>query len=285
MSGASPGAFFSEENLLEHNDDFDEEDIQTSLEYYCDAGILEEQKGYFCPFSDTLMEMDEDKGLYYCDTCCKHVPSSKADVRNGYAVHIPINKPKKEFEDFKELPEFNDLKKRLLLGIPRFFHALKKVPPIFIKEAVAGSASVKEEDFRDEMLRSVSFVFDTEGEAIRGGGRSDLIISGPDVQLDRVIGEFKVWGRNDFKDVVDQLLKYFTQFEDVGFIFLVNDKKRLCILKEYSDIAKKSKGYIKNSYRYTPLLNNESLKHFLTMHKIGAREVYVYHFIFDIYQP
>lgn len=268
------GAAIQDSVLKAHNSQFVPSEIDSFVDILAGEDFLEEEIRDFCPVHDN--ELDS---LKYCDLCHSKILEKNTKKEVVFIVRKLIQADKKWFEDFENIPSIlKPLSKKVLLGIPRFIYSMQTVPPKYLLEN-----DFKEELFRDEFLRSTSFMFDTTGESKRGAGRSDIIISVEEGTLkERVIGEFKVWGRNNHEEVIDQLLGYMSNFEDFGFVFMVN-KNKTSIADQYKQIIQASKDYLPNTMREQPLLKlKDVFKHYSSQHNLNGRIRHIYHFIFDL---
>lgn len=127
--------------------------------------------------------------------------------------------------------------------IRAIFH-MKKHIPSYVKDFIADNyKTLQEEDFRDTLGLFFGAKYEITSEEWRKEGRTDLIVSvGNNIQ--KVI-EFKLWGRNDYKDIVKQVIdRYLTEFDDVGFIFMVNSNKSPIIKKYLEYVEDRNTGYI-----------------------------------------
>lgn len=165
--------------------------------------------------------------------------------------------------------------------IIRAIFQMKKYKPSYVKNYILNNElPLKEEDFRDTLGYFFSSIYDITSEGWRKGGRTDLIINcGNDIQ--KVI-EFKIWGRNDYKEVVQQIVeRYLTEFDDVGYIFMVNSNKNPILEKYIEFIMDSGNGYILNSLRRRNIKNFEYL---VTRHRTKFSEYEIYHFILNIFE-
>lgn len=93
--------------------------------------------------------------------------------------------------------------------------------------------------------------------------------------------EFKIWGRNDYKEVVQQVTeRYLTEFDSDGYIIMVNGNKKSIKDKYIEYITNENEGYIDNS------LNNYTISNFEyyeTRHRTAFSEYRIYHFIYNIF--
>ena len=124
-----------------------------------------------------------------------------------------------------------------------------------------------------------------DGEVSRTRGRCDLILRENSHDLRSIVGEFKVWPRNDYKEVINQLLGYFTDFEELGFVFMINENKGTVGESYKREIICTNELLVNGSIADAPILStNDHLEHYLSLHRlISGRTVSVFHFIFNIH--
>lgn len=89
---------------------------------------------------------------------------------------------------------------------------------------------LKEDDRKDESAFrywfQMAFIlagYSAEPEPEKGNGRIDLKVSHP-AMANKII-EFKGWWNNDKKNIINQLRGYLTDFEQEGYVFMINNKK------------------------------------------------------------
>ena len=154
--------------------------------------------------------------------------------------------------EFRDQPEFF---KQLVELACEMIYQIQKTPPGFLTAFRSGNGSLDEGDFRDELERTAAYQFKAmAGEAKHGKGYADLVIRNIKASLpEGVVFEFKVWSRNDYLFVVEQLLKYLTDFEPYGIIFMINSNKRSIAGKYRDEIIFQHSGYITGSFRSAPL--------------------------------
>jgi hypothetical protein len=122
---------------------------------------------------------------------------------------------------------------------------------------------------------------ETEAETEKGRGRVDLKVWNKDGQ--KMIIEFKGWWNKDKNQITDQLLHYLTEFEEAGFIFLVNHLRRTDIVTSYKKLI------TDNGLHYEPLswkkikYPNTNFTFYQSCHKVGNRVKIIYHFIYHVY--
>ena len=92
--------------------------------------------------------------------------------------------------------------------------------------------------------------------------------------------EFKIWGSNDYKDVVKQTYEYLTDFEDEGFIFMANKNKKSIENEYIKNLERSDMGYVLNSLEKQ---NIGSFIFFISKHNIHTKTKTIYHFIYNIY--
>lgn len=172
--------------------------------------------------------------------------------------------------------------------IRAIFH-IKKHIPSYVKEYLESdkkalqedkkAKDLQEEDFRDTFGLFFGSIYDISSEEWRKEGRTDLIVNtGNNSQK---IIEFKVWGRNDYKDIVKQVIdRYLTEFDDAGYIFMINSNKSPIVVKYLEYVKDRNTGYIANSLQ---VKNINNFKYYSTRHKTDFSEYKIYHFILDIF--
>jgi len=173
-----------------------------------------------------------------------------------------------------------DSKLEICKEITKAIFQMKKHKPSYIKNYLMNSGlPLKEEDFRDTLGYFFSSIYDITSEGWRKDGRTDLIIN---CGSDQKVIEFKIWGRNDYKEVVQQIVeRYLTEFDDVGYIFMVNSNKNPILDKYIEFVTDKGNGYILNSLRRQKTKNFEYL---VTRHSTKFSGYEIYHFIFNIFE-
>lgn len=179
------------------------------------------------------------------------------------------------------LNKVGNVNKALCELIVKIIKLLQVNEPSFIKDYKSNkTASLLENDFRDIFYRSFGLSYDVSisSESLSRVGRTDLKIESS--KFGSKTFEFKVWGSNDYKEVVNQIYKYLTDFENEGFIFMVN-KNKSSIEKEYiKNLKKKEMGYITGSLEKTAL---EGFEYLISKHKIHVKTKLIYHFIYNLY--
>lgn len=164
--------------------------------------------------------------------------------------------------------------------IIRAIHQMKLHRPDYVRNYIANSSiALQEEDFRDTIGFFFSAIFYVSSEEWRKEGRTDLIIKMND--NGQKIIEFKIWGRNDYKEVVQQVTeRYLTEFDSDGYIIMVNGNKKSIKDKYIEYITNENAGYIDNSLNYYTISNFE---YYETRHRTAFSEYRIYHFIYNIF--
>jgi tetratricopeptide (TPR) repeat protein len=164
--------------------------------------------------------------------------------------------------------------------ISAIFHMKKNIPDYIKNYKLDNKNSLQEENFRDTLGFYFCSIYDVSSEEWRKEGRTDLIVKIGN-NNEKVI-EFKIWGRNDYKDIVEQIVKrYLTEFDDVGYVFMVNPNKSPINDKYMENIKETKTGYILDSLQVKTLNN---FKYYITRHKTNFSEYKIYHFIFNVYE-
>lgn len=174
-----------------------------------------------------------------------------------------------------------DINKALCELIVKIIHLIQKNEPTFIKSFKSGNNfSLLETDFRDIFYRSFGLSYDIEisAEALSRVGRTDLQIESK--KFGTKTFEFKIWGSNDYKDVVKQIYEYLTDFEKDGFVFMIN-KNQKGIKKDYiNNLQRPEMGYIHTSTEIIIIADFEII---VSKHEIHEMTKTIYHFIYNIY--
>lgn len=167
----------------------------------------------------------------------------------------------------------------------------------FIKDLIAGIYHLQEELDLNELQKIyttkkseslfrdiLSFYlkgagYKTIAESKKGANRIDLkILKNSDVFKI----EFKGWWNNDKKDIVNQINQYLTDFDNDGFVFMVNDKQKNIKNEYFELIANDISHYVKNSLKKEFIDNFEV--YCTTHYSTDSHEKKLYHFVFNIYK-
>lgn len=190
---------------------------------------------------------------------------------------------KAETNDF----EFNI--SRLFVEISKIF--VKNKAP-FLK-MLDGPENIQEEHVRDYFMSHVNLMIEdiSVAESLKARGRSDLTIFGKDNfgKILEAIAEFKVWGRNasskdhSYKNVLNQLRIYMSDFEEFGIVVMINRNKSSIKDKYIQNIIKKDKyftdGSIEEPYSEGAFINLKS-EHYVESD--NNKRIKIYHFILNI---
>jgi hypothetical protein len=116
---------------------------------------------------------------------------------------------------------------------------------------------IKEADVRDYFMSHINLMIEdiAVAENTKTIGYSDLTIFGKDnlESIQEAITEFKVWGRNtankrhSYKNVLNQLRGYMSDFESFGIVVMINPLKSSIKEKYIGEIIKKDKLYVEDS--------------------------------------
>lgn len=121
----------------------------------------------------------------------------------------------------------------LLRQIPRLW---QEYPPLWLQQG-----AIDESHCRDEILRFLSGrEWGSISEYTTIEGRTDLVVQ-EKTSPDRVLRiEFKVWGRNDYRDIPEKPLKYFSDHETIAIVLMINPNKKKRIGDAYRQNVVKS---------------------------------------------
>ena len=278
------------------NDDFLYDDDYVALLYY-NAG-----KAFL-----RCYEIINDKYIviHYATPISSNLQSNIPDVFNtGNVMQSPEKLAIYSFEKAKELfrvagnrntyLECRDLLYELKsktndfeYNISRLFveiskNLVKNMPPFF--KILKNHDKIKEEYIRDYFMSHVNLMIEdiSVAENLKTKGRSDLTIFGKnnlgDVQ--EAIVEFKIWNRNDYKNILNQLRMYMSDFEHFGIIVMIN-KNKLSIKKKYVQLLKNDTLLVddlEEPFSESGFINLKS-KHFLNSDR--EKTINIYHFILN----
>jgi hypothetical protein len=178
-----------------------------------------------------------------------------------------------------------DFERTILDQTCDYMHQLQKTPTVFMKAHRVKKVALEEADFRDDLERTLSAFFrGIAGETNHGKGRADLVVvNATSHHVEGVVFEFKVWGRNDYRLSVDQLMKYMTELQVVGVIFMINENRTSIATKYREEIIFANPGYVSGSFRASPIIQGANLDHFMSRHRTPyGKEITVFHFIFNV---
>lgn len=157
--------------------------------------------------------------------------------------------------------------------------SMQKVEPSFIRNYKNNTTnSLLESDFRENFYGKLSMIFEVTAEELSKDGRTDLIIKSK--SFGERIFEFKVWGRNDYKEVVKQINSYLIDMNNVGYIIMINPNKNSINNQYFNLIKSEDMNYIQNSYEE---IDTIQFKYFRTKHNSGFEDKIIYHFIYNLF--
>lgn len=138
-----------------------------------------------------------------------------------------------------------------------------------------------EHPFRDMFKVMLSPIYSSvEAEPEKGNGRIDLKIQDDKLSIP-IIVEFKGWWNNDKLNIINQLIGYLTDFEDEGFIFMINHNKKKQIIEDYYKIVTDSNaGYKAESWKEERYLNTGYM-YYSSLYEQNGKIKKVNHFIFN----
>jgi len=95
--------------------------------------------------------------------------------------------------------------------------------------------------------------------------------------------EFKGWWNYDKKDLAFQLSSYLTDFEQEGYIFMINHLKATDISASYEKLLQRENmNYVAGSWeKHQP--KTSDFHFFSSRHQFAGREKTLYHYIFNVY--
>lgn len=118
-------------------------------------------------------------------------------------------------------------------------------------------------------------------EEEKGNGKIDLKIT--QKPLGSLIMEFKGWWNFDKKKSPEQLCSYLTEFEQSGFVFMINHLKETDISSAYRDlVTHSSMKYVDDSWKENKIENTD-ISYYESRHKFSLKEKTIYHFIFNVH--
>jgi hypothetical protein len=118
-------------------------------------------------------------------------------------------------------------------------------------------------------------------EEEKGNGRIDLKVSHK--LFGEKIIEFKGWWNQDKRNSPEQICNYLTDFENNGYIFMINHLKSKDISYDYKDLVTQSiQNFIDSSWKEHKFENTDMV-YYESKHKFGVKEKIIYHFIFNVF--
>ncbi|MBK8723455.1 MAG: PD-(D/E)XK nuclease domain-containing protein [Saprospiraceae bacterium] len=162
----------------------------------------------------------------------------------------------------------------------RIITSIQEKNPKFIKQFKDGiTKQLDEDDFRSEFYRIFSLNYNVTSEEESRIGRTDLVVYFS--KDNRSIMEFKVLGRNDYKEIINQIYGYLTDSDKEGYILMVNPNRNSEIVDKYKEMIKKTdSGFVSNSFEE---LEVNGFKYYKSEHNINVLNKIIYHFILNVY--
>ncbi|MBD0349596.1 MAG: hypothetical protein ICV65_00425 [Flavisolibacter sp.] len=227
-------------------------------------------------------------------------------------MELILAKRKLELEEldktnWKDRRQYIKLLKKWIKGEKQFVSEIipliKNVPhPAFIQDVIDGIKQLQMNDSNELCIRNVrenlpdkesSFrnYFKTffsgryPGAAItaeeeKGKGRIDLKIWDK-VFVDKII-EFKGWWNQDKSDATKQICSYLTDFEQTGYIFMINNRKKN-ITEDYKKIVTSDEAsYVPCTWK-EHRLEGTDFSYYESSHQFGVHQKQIYHFIFNVW--
>lgn len=158
---------------------------------------------------------------------------------------------------------------------------LQRSEPSFLKNFRLGKVkSLYESDFRDVIYRTFGLTYDVivTSESLSKKGHTDLQIFSK--KLGDITFEFKIWGKNDYKSVVSQILGYLTSNQHNGFIFMINSNKSSIESVYLEEVIISSSSFIQKSLRKE---RRSNFKYYTSNHLTTDGMKTIYHFLYNIY--
>jgi hypothetical protein len=136
--------------------------------------------------------------------------------------------------------------------------------------------------FRDEFSRFFrARRYQAEPESKKGSGRIDLKVIVP-VGLQKKIIEFKGWWNPDRKEITHQLCGYLSDFEEDGYVFMINHTRQDITEKYRHLIQTPEMNYIGGSWQ-TIRFEDTGFVYYQSRHNYAPLGKRLHHFIFNIW--
>lgn len=180
--------------------------------------------------------------------------------------------------------ELNDFEKNIVGLFIKISREFLRKENIVIKKT---SGSLQEGDVRDYFLSCVNVVIKeiAVAESLKCKGKTDLILFGKDNfrNILEGISEFKVWPRNDYKDVVKQIKSYLTDFESFGIIVMINEGKESINDKYKKEVIEKDELMVPDSFEKLSF-GDTAFEYFKTksfLNESKTKKIPIYHIILN----
>ena len=188
--------------------------------------------------------------------------------------------------------ERNDFEQNIVKLFHDISRSMVQSQPPFVK-AVGSTGNIREEYIRDYFKSHVQVMTEeiVYAESLQTVGRTDLMISSKDHsgRIRNAISEFKIWaqvcsGDHSYKNVINQLRKYVTEFEAFGIIIMINRNKGGIKNKYIEKIIRRDRLYIDGSVVEESLPGSEFF-YLKSNHKFSGnddKEITIYHMILNV---
>lgn len=264
--------------LLEYNTEIDELGLRKSkLQEFNRLNLTTSE---FIYKSFQLIKLIESYMNDYQNSILKNNIKNEYEIKLKKLINLSFD-IKNETSFLYSLNSTEDINLLLCNLTIRTIELMQKNEPTFVKEYKSKKTTqLLETDFRDIVYYNFGLSHDItiSAEALSRRGRTDLQLESN--KFGTKTFEFKIWGSNDYKDVVKQIYEYLTDFEDVGFIFMVNKNKNNIDDEYIKNLQSIDMGYISNSLEKKDL---HGYTIFISRHKIYVKEKKIFHFIYNLY--
>ena len=180
--------------------------------------------------------------------------------------------------------ELNDFEKNVIELFIKISREFLRKENIVIKKT---SGNLQEGDVRDYFLSCANVVINeiAVAESLKSKGKTDLILFGKDNFRNNLesVSEFKVWPRNDYKDVIKQIKSYLTDFESFGIIVMINEGKESINNKYKEEIIDQDGLMVSDSFEKLSF-GDTSFEYFKTrsfLDESKTKEIPIYHIILN----
>jgi hypothetical protein len=136
--------------------------------------------------------------------------------------------------------------------------------------------------FRDEFSRFFrARKYQAEPESKKGSGRIDLKVIVPVTQQKKII-EFKGWWNSDRKEITQQLCGYLSDFEEDGYVFMINHTRQDIAAKYQQLIQTPEVNYIQGSWQVIRF-EDTGFIYYQSRHNYAPQGKRLHHFIVNIW--
>jgi hypothetical protein len=120
-------------------------------------------------------------------------------------------------------------------------------------------------------------------ESLKCNGETDLILFGKDNfrNILESVSEFKVWPRNDYKESINQIKSYLTDFESFGIIVMISEGKDSIAKKYKEEIIDKDELLVPDSFEKLSFAGFEYFKTKSFSDQSKTKEMPLYHIILN----